>query len=55
MFPMLDGALQEITEEDIAEELEKMKQTVTPLDLEAKKLEEETYWEEYWAQQDATN
>ena len=54
IFPMQGGALQAVTEEDVAEILTQMKKTVTPLDLEAKKAEEAAYWEEYWAQQNAT-
>jgi hypothetical protein len=54
IFPMVDGQLQNVTEEYVAEKLVELKQTVTPLDLEAKKAEYEAYLKEYWEQQKAT-
>ena len=54
IFPMVDGQLQNVTEEYVAEKLVELKQTVTPLDLEAKKAEYDAYLKEYWEQQKAT-
>ena len=54
IFPMIDGQLQEVSEEYVAEKLTELKQTVTPFDLEAKKAEYEAYLKEYWEQQKST-
>lgn len=52
IFPVIDGMLQYVTEEYIADILAQMKQTTTALDVSAKFAEMDAYWiavtEKYW-------
>lgn len=54
IFPMVDGQLQYVTEEYVADRIAELKQTVTPFDLEVKRAECDAYLKEYWEQQKAT-
>ena len=54
LFPMIDGQLQEVSEEYVAEKLTELKQTVTPFDREAKEAEYLAYLKEKEEQEKAT-
>lgn len=45
-FPMIDGELQNVSEEYVADRIAELKQTVTPFDLEAKRAENRKWNEE---------
>lgn len=47
-FPMIDGQLQEVTEEYVAAKLAECRQTITPFNREEKQAEEDAYWAAFW-------